>query len=446
MRVNPQVSPDPSNPPANEPRDKPVRGSPANVPVHHPVSTHSPPEVVPRNNPDVTTHNPPPVIQPSCSSPSTSQALVFEEIPMLANILQNNGWKVVRYSPHQINSGNTSHLAYEIKQGHFNLLWIDMPHVGRHVPKAKMHSALSQLCRWLQLASEVGVTACTFGAFGHSWNHENFAVLTQQHHFHKSYHRACHFGLKMDINQTEPSKICFVLLSTPKVESHLCKCEVPQTAHKLDWKSDQTSIARRPRMRIQHHIAQAVVQRLLETVGKQVNHRVHHDTPDCQQPAHTDADMHLEPNSCFPTEERMRQKERLKKMKEAGVKPKTRQVHVEDHHDDCGSDHSALAPFMHLEVTEQQQQQQHEMILHQALDALDNFEYVHLSSHCYHADNVQTALNMLAPLESKVDIVEICGGSARTSQICIRKHLKVGRNFDLVTNVDLKGIDIQADN
>ena len=46
-------------------------------------------------------------------------------------------------------------------------------------------------------------------------------------------------------------------------------------------------------------------------------------------------------------------------------------------------------------------------------------------------------MNILQTLDSKVDLVEICGGAARTSTVCIRKQLQVGRNFDLITQCDL---------
>ena len=36
-----------------------------------------------------------------------------------------------------------------------------------------------------------------------------------------------------------------------------------------------------------------------------------------------------------------------------------------------------------------------------------------------------------------MDIVEVCGGEARTSSLAGRRHLKAGENFDLVTDVDL---------
>ena len=44
----------------------------------------------------------------------------------------------------------------------------------------------------------------------------------------------------------------------------------------------------------------------------------------------------------LPTDARIAQKERLKQMKELGVKPKKRKQHVEEGNDDCGEDLSGL--------------------------------------------------------------------------------------------------------
>jgi hypothetical protein len=83
---------------------------------------------------------------------------VFEEAPCLASHLQDLGWKAVRFSPQQIGVGATSQISQDIKQGLYHLLWIDLPLPGRHISKERMHSAVCQLSRWLQLASEVGTT------------------------------------------------------------------------------------------------------------------------------------------------------------------------------------------------------------------------------------------------------------------------------------------------
>ena len=46
------------------------------------------------------------------------------------------------------------------------------------------------------------------------------------------------------------------------------------------------------------------------------------------------------------------------------------------------------------------------------------------------------AINRVPP-ECHVDVVEICGGNARTMQVMIRRHFRGGRNFDIVVGSDL---------
>ena len=52
-------------------------------------------------------------------------------------------------------------------------------------------------------------------------------------------------------------------------------------------------------------------------------------------------------------------------------------------------------------------------------------------------DSIHQLLTYLTSLDYGVDIVEVCGGEARTSSLAVRRHLKAGENFDLVTGVDL---------
>ena len=49
-------------------------------------------------------------------------------------------------------------------------------------------------------------------------------------------------------------------------------------------------------------------------------------------------------SSAFPTEARLKQKEKQKRDKEAGIKPKKRPKVVEPGSDDCGEDLSGLGP------------------------------------------------------------------------------------------------------
>ena len=60
-------------------------------------------------------------------------------------------------------------------------------------------------------------------------------------------------------------------------------------------------------------------------------------------------------------------------------------------------------------------------------------------------ENVTQLMYYLDELEDGIDLVEICGGEGRTNTIAIRRHLKVGENFDLVTSWDLNKPSDQDD-
>ena len=47
--------------------------------------------------------------------------------------------------------------------------------------------------------------------------------------------------------------------------------------------------------------------------------------------------------------------------------------------------------------------------------------------------------------EGTLDMVEICGGMARTSTIAVRRRLRTGANFDVVTDWDLNDPKQQAE-
>eukprot|EP00438_Fugacium_kawagutii_P025194 Skav218080 [mRNA] locus=scaffold3382:13254:23272:- [translate_table: standard] len=143
------------------------------------------------------------------------------------------------------------------------------------------------------------------------------------------------------------------------------------------------------------------------------------------------------PNLCFPTEEKIKQKTRLKRMKAAGERPKTRAVHVESHFDDCGTDYSSLAPYLTDDKDNVRNLPQENIALYTAVESMHGFDLRKLSSHTYQANSMETVLHVLSSLSSRLDVVEICGGAARTSTISIRKHLRVGENFDLITDCDL---------
>ena len=44
-----------------------------------------------------------------------------------------------------------------------------------------------------------------------------------------------------------------------------------------------------------------------------------------------------------------------------------------------------------------------------------------------------------------LDVVELCGGEGRTSQLALRKKWRTGQHFDLVTGCDLNEPAVQRD-
>ena len=183
-------------------------------------------------------------------------------------------------------------------------------------------------------------------------------------------------------------------------------------------------------------------------------------------------------NATYPTEEHERQKARKKQRKEVGIQPKRKQFKLEDHFDDCGSDLSGLGHDIVILAADYIAEPESEpSILNEMLDTLTSEKY-----DCYDIDTLISAhqettsmalwflkgsqgrpedfdtaranLRVCSCLEEfmyvshqhddRDDIVEFCGGAARTSVICARRQLRTGGNFDLLTGVDLNSTRDQA--
>ena len=133
----------------------------------------------------------------------------------------------------------------------------------------------------------------------------------------------------------------------------------------------------------------------------------------------------------LPTDARIRQKERLAKMKEAGIKPKKKYKYTEPGNDDCGDDISGLGKDAVLMSCD--------MICEDIEEEDDASMFLAIPS-TLHDDvtNVYSAVTYLCyGKNNRVDLVELCGGEGRISQVAFRRGLISGGNFDLVTGCDL---------
>ena len=171
--------------------------------------------------------------------------------------------------------------------------------------------------------------------------------------------------------------------------------------------------------------------------------------------------------SAFPTDAAERKRDAKRAAKAAGTELEVRKMkkHVETHYDDCGENLSSLgddASDMPLLVfsdadSAEPEQVRPESSDDESTDAEDAAQLMELFAF-YGADvdglppspeSVQIVPNvveMFAVLDGQAkgtDVIEICGGENRIGRIAIRRRLKHGENFDLVTNYDLNDPDTQ---
>ena len=166
------------------------------------------------------------------------------------------------------------------------------------------------------------------------------------------------------------------------------------------------------------------------------------------------------PEHVYPTDSKERERIRRNELKAQGVDTKAlvkkKIKYVEPHFDDCGDDISSISSpedcpalivdsesddeFRRCFTSDESETSEEE-------DLGDGFSLFScwgsppgepLPSTVVQADSLEHAISLLASAgKGLLDICEICGGEARTTQLGIRRRLATGRNFDLVCGVDL---------
>ena len=352
------------------------------------------------------------------NAPRSSVAIVLEDHPAVSPLLQQRGLQVEHLQPSHVNSTATATLSRRLKEGAVSFVWFDLPIPGRQVAKAKLSAHVTQLCVWLQLCAEQGIPGAVFGAFGSQWQHACLQDLIQTRVLVKSYHRLCHFGLKIDPAQVAPSRTCFVMASNVHAQGHACRCPESQNGHVLDWVAPKLPHQRGVRAQMHARMAQHAVQQLIGAaqlapqapqrstpddnlyqscvqIGQSVpatasdssasslgslpprsgTNEAGHDNVAAANFADTASNVelsapagcpsqsfsnspdashapetHVQPEPCYPTEARLRQKER----KAQGHVAQPRAKWVEDHHDDCGTFLESLASWLQTNTCDPQ--------------------------------------------------------------------------------------------
>ena len=148
-------------------------------------------------------------------------------------MLQELSFQTARVDHRAVNAGHTTDVAGQIKDGEYDLIFMDLPQIGRHVLAHKFHSHMTQLCRWTNLAIAMQVSVIILAPFGKMWLDPQLSALIADSGVNKSYHRLCRLGLKVNPQQSEQSSTCFVIVSNLPIRSNSCHCG--DVLHTLHW-------------------------------------------------------------------------------------------------------------------------------------------------------------------------------------------------------------------
>lgn len=152
--------------------------------------------------------------------------------------------------------------------------------------------------------------------------------------------------------------------------------------------------------------------------------------------------------TAYPTEARERQKVKEKERKAKGIVATKRKKYVEEWHDDCGEDVSSIATKQDLELLYILPNDGEDSSSEPSSeDEYPSINLVHMfwGSGTIGRPNLQKCtlmephemLSLLHTVGPGIDIAELCGGQERSTTLSIRRKLKTGPNFDLVTGFDL---------
>jgi hypothetical protein len=281
--------------------------------------------------------------------------------------------------------------------------------------------------------------------------------------------RLCHAQDKFDTQNAKPSGSFLRLATNAKIDTRQfeCKCKVQITDHILDWYGREQERAEWRKTMSSKYI-KLVCDTLASTTPTFISCIILDDVispspipasiaaeieiSDNEPTLSGRSDFRLENNEAtvYPTEARVRQKERLKTMKAAGLKPKKKPQVIEAGNDDCGDDISGLGADVFLLGFD---------YMEEDIDSSDDDEQLFITiyrdegtvtqpiphSINDHTTNVYSAVASLCyGTNGYVDLIELCGGpEGRISQVAFNRGLTSGGNLDIVTGCDLGDPNVQ---
>jgi len=374
----------------------------------------------------------PPAIIKRQTGGNNYKALVIEDTRVADDFLPKYGVDCTRIT-HSEFQGATGQREFEqLLSRKYDMVWVTTPRdFNIQTKKAAPHG--QKLSGFIRKAADLNILLILYGPPCFLWKDPTVLETIKESNIQHTRLRFCAMNFKYDKNDTKPSgSYMFVASNSDKLQHNTrrwgCSCTVPIDKHVLDWTKHHGDDKAKWKKQVHFTLAETVYAAL--ALG---NETTTHILDTVAPPSSPGAPSAPTPQRIFPTEGRVKQKKRLAEMKEKGEKVKKRKIYTEPGNDDCGEDITSLGKDLAYYSYDQFQSDSdtdedlhHEIPFKIAKEMHDG------------TTNVFSAVATLCcGRKGHVDLIELCGGEARISQVAFKRSLISGGNLDLVTGCDL---------
>ena len=318
---------------------------------------------------------------------------------------QDCGWTPTRLRPVELLRSSFDDVLGRIKQAEYSAVWVDLTDARQFAGQERTSQVVSRLNVLAIWANRQAIPMVLSASRNSAWDHPAVQELVFRHHFYESYHRWCHFGVKM--SSTVPaSGARHKVMSTVPLPNHPCKCaRTVEHIYDLDMHRGAAGTAQL-RAEAERQIVASIIATLplaadtaagpesststdsmkiptssttscqqiagannlsapppgevalLASQGSPVSASKPPGSKQCPSqpfaapavsqalPAKASSVPSTKIRTCFPTDQKIQQRERAKALKEQGIDPSStsnkRRKPIEQHYDDCGEDLSSL--------------------------------------------------------------------------------------------------------